>query len=375
MPGIDIVIDYEPSGSVRCQQLEAMFDVPPQQRCRLSWSGDLPIDNEPWNIGLIVGPSGSGKSTIARQMFGDAYEPKLSWGAPSVIDDFSHGIPVAEIARACSAVGFNTVPAWFRPYHALSTGERFRVEVARRMLELPDPIIIDEFTSVVDRQVAKIGAFAVQKYVRNGNRRLVAISCHSDVIDWLNPDWIFEPATMEYRPRGCLQQIKRPGIEAEIRRVPYEAWRVFAPFHYLTAELNRSAECFCMFVGGEPVAFVGIIHLPNRRAVDLKRISRIVTLPDWQGVGAGPILAYHLAAAYKALGFRLRSYPAHPSLIRVADKSPLWALKKKPGYQQKLMPGVVAGVEKNKASRPCAVFEYVGPAMNRDDAEMLIRGS
>lgn len=187
---INVKRESEISRSIRCQQLEAMFDVPPSEKSILEWQGDIPIEKDNWQIGLIVGPSGSGKSTIGKELFGDKYHINIEWGALSVIDDFKSGLSIKDIAQACSVVGFNTIPAWLRPYQVLSTGEKFRVDIARRLLELSDPIVIDEFTSVVDRQVAKIGANAVQKYIRKNSRKFVAISCHYDIIDWLMPDWI-----------------------------------------------------------------------------------------------------------------------------------------------------------------------------------------
>ena len=88
------------------------------------------------------------------------------------------------------AVGFNTIPAWLRPYGVLSNGEKFRVDLARRLLEGGDLIAVDEFTSVVDRQVAKIGSHAVQKWARGKGRQFVAATCHYDLEDWLQPDWV-----------------------------------------------------------------------------------------------------------------------------------------------------------------------------------------
>jgi ABC-type ATPase involved in cell division len=325
MPGIDIVVETALSRSPRVRQLEAMFDVPASEKATLRWHGDLPIEDADWNVGLIVGPSGAGKSTILRETFGGM--PELSWSGASVLDDFAPGLSMRDISAVCQAVGFNTIPAWMRPYAVLSNGERFRVDLARRMLESGDPIVIDEFTSVVDRQVAQIGAHAAQKYVRRAGRRLVAASCHYDIVDWLQPDWVFEPSTMAFSRRS-LQ--RRPALDVSVCRVPYDAWRMFAPFHYLTADLHRAARCFVLFVGDRPASFGAMLHRPHPKAKDIIGLSRLVTLPDWQGLGLAMILSDALGSAYKALGKRMHTYPAHPSLIRSFAASERWAMTQAP---------------------------------------------
>ena len=135
-----------------------------------------------------------------------------------MIDDFSPALSVDAISQACMAVGFNTIPAWLRPYGVLSNGEKFRVDLARRLLEGGDLIAVDEFTSVVDRQVAKIGSHAVQKWARGKGRQFVAATCHYDLEDWLQPDWVLEPATMTFRWRSVQ---RRPELACTIARVPY----------------------------------------------------------------------------------------------------------------------------------------------------------
>src|SRR5262245_28174704 len=114
MPSVNILVETQLSQSARARQLEAMFDVPPAQKCQLRWRGDFPYDAAPWNVGLIVGPSGAGKSTVAREVFGGHVE--FEWPGLSVIDDFAPRYSVADIAAVCQAVGFNTIPAWLRPY-------------------------------------------------------------------------------------------------------------------------------------------------------------------------------------------------------------------------------------------------------------------
>jgi GNAT superfamily N-acetyltransferase len=245
-----------------------------------------------------------------------------------------------------------------RPHAVLSNGERFRVDLARHLVEDVDPIVVDEFTSVVDRQVAKIAAHAVQKFVRAEKRRFVAASCHYDVIDWLQPDWILEPATMDFQWRELR---RRPDIAVEVRRVPYDAWKLFAPFHYLTKELHHGARCYCLFVDDRPAAFAAALFRPHPKAKNIMGISRLVTLPDWQGLGLAMVLVDAVAAAYKAVGKRTHTYPAHPSLTRAFDRSPRWAMTAAPGAgKSNRGKSSTLTSDWQTNARPCAVFEYVG---------------
>jgi GNAT superfamily N-acetyltransferase len=379
MRSVDVVVETELVRTPRVKQFCGMFDVPAQEKLTHRWQGELPIDERDWNVGLIVGPSGSGKSTIRRHLFGE--QPALEWSAGSVVDDFASTWLADEIVAACSAVGFNTIPSWLKPHSVLSTGEKFRVELARHLLEDGDLIVVDEFTSVVDRQVAQIGSHAAQKYARKKGKKFVAVTCHYDVLDWLQPDWVFEPATMTFKWRSVQ---RRPPLQIEIARVHYESWKLFAPFHYLTAELLRSAACYVLFVEGVPASFAGVIHRPHPTVDDVKGVSRLVTLPDYQGMGFGSMLDDTLGAAFKALGYRLHLYPAHPARVRTLDRSPKWLLKKKPGVFSPAL-GRTSSMRNSAlmptkrwsmGSRPCAVFEYCGVAMpDRDQAEALISGS
>ncbi|MGA8729662.1 MAG: hypothetical protein WB608_13000 [Terracidiphilus sp.] len=78
--------------------------------------------------------------------------------------------------------------------------------LARRLIECGAMVTMDEFRSVVDRQVAKIGAHAVQKFIRRAGTRFVAASCHYDIIEWMQPDWVFEPATMHFARRSLQRR-------------------------------------------------------------------------------------------------------------------------------------------------------------------------
>lgn len=374
MPRLDLVVETPASQSIRAKQLSGMFDVPSQPVSRLTWSLDAPIEDRHWSIGLITGPSGAGKSTMARAMFGDLVDAPLEWGSSAVVDDFAESVSISDLSQACQAVGFNTIPAWLRPFGVLSNGEKFRVELARRLVEgAGSTVVVDEFTSVVDRQVARIGSHAVQKYVRRGGGRFVAVTCHEDVEEWLQPDWVIEaPSVFRWR---SVQP--RPTIEVEVGRLPFEAWETFAPFHYLTASLNKAAQCWGLWANGRLAAFAGMLHRPHARTRNIKGCSRLVTLPDFQGLGLAFVLIDMVGAIYKAAGYLTHTYPAHPALIRSFDRSRVWALRHKPGTYgpSKVNHRVESSLSSNWATgtRPCAVFRYAGAAFsNKRKALSLI---
>jgi ABC-type lipoprotein export system ATPase subunit/GNAT superfamily N-acetyltransferase len=366
---IDITIETPISTSIRAAQVSSMFDVPAAERATMDWHGTIPIEAQPWHVGLIVGPSGAGKSTILNRCFG--VPVSFEWPGASVLDDFGPDHTVDELAAICQAVGFNTIPAWLRPYGVLSNGERFRVDLARRLIEGGPLVVCDEFTSVVDRQVAQIGAHAVQKYIRRQGRQFVAATCHYDLEEWLQPDWILEPATMSFRWRSVQ---RRPPLACTISRVPHDTWNAFARFHYLTADLHRNAHVYVLSVNGEPAACAAVIFRPHASAGNIYGMSRLVTLPDFQGLGLAFALADRVAAAYKAIGRRYHAYPAHPSLIRSFNRSPVWDMERKPGMQtSSRKSGQVSANGLVFGGRPCAMFAYCGPAWpDRAQAEALI---
>ena len=79
----------------------------------------------------------------------------------------------------------------------------------------------------------------------------------------------------------------KPNIPLTVQRVEPNIWRDlgFHKHHYLTASLNRSCKCLLFKWGNTPIAFVAIINQPGRYNRWGYRISRIVILPDFQGLG------------------------------------------------------------------------------------------
>jgi GNAT superfamily N-acetyltransferase len=199
-----------------------------------------------------------------------------------------------DVTGALAAVGLGSVPAWLRPYSMLSNGEQFRAGLARVLAEAPATVVIDEFTSVVDRQIARIGAGAFARAWRRTGGQSVLLTCHYDVLDWLEPDWVldttpnpsgearFSGRWLRSRPDGGWYE--RPRIGLEVRQVDASLWPLFAPHYYLTLPKLVAPTYYAGFVDGEPVAHVGF---STRMGLKEARASRLVVMPEWQGAGVG----------------------------------------------------------------------------------------
>lgn len=330
MPSCDVEVSVAVARTPRVVQVESLFDVPPAEKATLNWHAELPFDERPWNVGLIVGPSGAGKSTLARKLFGASLVEGYDWPADrSILDAFGEQVPTAEIVEMLTAVGLSSAPAWLRPFRVLSTGEKFRATIARALLEGGGLIAMDEYSSVVDRQVAQVGAHATQRAVRRHSKQFVAISCHYDIIDWLQPDWTFEPATGIFTWR-VLQ--RRPAIELHIHKCKRSLWRMFARHHYMSANINPASQTFVALVDGRPVAFNSYRNQVNPGVKTIRANDRLVVLPDWQGLGIGPAFNEWLGQYLYERGLRFHCHTAHHGLVRYYAKSPRWRRLPRTGF-------------------------------------------
>lgn len=149
---------------------------------------------------MIVGNSGTGKTTIAKSLFPDAYIEHFGYDKECFLDDFPREAKMQDVCKTLNSVGFSSPPSWLKPYAVLSNGEKMRCDLARAILSEKELFVFDEFTSVVDRNVAKIGSLAMQKAIRQSDnkKQFIAVTCHFDVIEWLQPDWIFNTNDMTF---------------------------------------------------------------------------------------------------------------------------------------------------------------------------------
>lgn len=361
MQSINLVNKHTVEKTARVMQIQGMMDyVSPETEHKININNvDIDFD---WSIGLIVGASGSGKSTIANNIFKDSvFEPE--WGTKPLVDEFPKNIAIKDITGALTKVGLGSVPAWLRPYHTLSNGEKFRADMARALLSDNEVVTIDEFTSVVDRTVAQVASNSIQKSFRKQEKKLIAVSCHYDIMDWLQPDWVIDLQDSTFRRR--LRQ-SRPSFNIEIRKGTKKDWESLKHHHYMSGNLHAAARIVCAYHEDRLVGFASYLHFPHPKAKNIKMGHRTVVIPDYQGLGLGLMMDNYIGAFLKEEGFRYRNVTTHPAMIRAYQQSDKWALTRV-GTQTRNVGK--SGIHKSAkalakrrelSSRATAAFEYKG---------------
>lgn len=322
MPTFDIIKEVKPKQTFRVASVIGKFDLQSEHIIE-HFKGDIDI-NDNWQVGLIVGKSGTGKTTIAKQLFENAYITNFEYSAETILDDMPKECSLEEITNAFNSVGFSSPPSWLKPYSVLSNGQKMRVDLARAILDKKDFFVFDEFTSVVDRNVAQIGSFAMQKAIRKTDKKFIAVTCHHDVEKWLLPDWVFNTDTMTFQSFEG-QKKNRPEIKFEIFQTADKSiWKMFAKHHYLSHTHNNAANVFIAMINGEIAGFLSVLHFPHPKAKNIKKVHRLVILPDYQGAGFGIKFLNEIGKYYKEQKFRYVIMTSAPSLIFNLKKSNLW---------------------------------------------------
>lgn len=201
---VEIHRETEVYRGYRSNRVRSLFNVEDERGARfdLTLGLDLQEAGESWQIGLVVGPSGSGKSSIGGELVRSGgwklWQPRWPKDKP-IIEAIAPGASMDQATGALAAVGLGDVPAWLRPYHVLSMGEQFRANLGRLVAEATPAgqYVVDEFSSVVDRQIAQIGSGAFAKSLRRTGGRAVLLSCHHDIVPWIEPDWCYDTGTGE----------------------------------------------------------------------------------------------------------------------------------------------------------------------------------
>jgi len=291
------------------------FDIQNREETSVTIPMDIDgLNSFEWNVGVIYGGSGSGKSTILKELGGiktiefDVDKPLISnfdWLEPE------------EASRVLTSIGLSSVPTWLRPFRLLSNGEQYRAYLAYLVASSKEgeTILVDEYTSVVDRDVAKAMSLALQKYIRREKKKVILASCHFDIMEWVMPDWIYTPLKGGGLERPDYLRLGRPEISLQVSRVEPQTFDFFKKHHYLTESVNRTY-IFLLFEWNNKPIGINVIgrHLGKNGGFKVFRESRIVVHPDYQGMGIGSKISEFCGGILKSIGGKFYTKTINPAL-------------------------------------------------------------
>lgn len=316
--------------SFRCQRAANSQDIDTKKKSVHDLKVETNIGDN-YSVGLIVGASGSGKTTLAKHIFGeDIFNLSLNEDLP-IIDQLPEHLTYEECAKTLSGIGLTSVPCWLRPVKTLSNGQRARA-FAALAIHKSDTVVIDEWTSVVDRTVAKVMSHCVQKFARKNGRRFILLSCHHDVIEWLDPDWIIDCNQQKFIDRRLLCPSERERKEKhrfEVRHVDSSYWKLFSKYHYLSDKpIGGKVLHFGLFNNENIMGYnclANYVPWVDKTKPMIMHVSRTVIHPDYAGMGLGILFDTAVAEyGHRQHGYKIVAKFSSEPFFKMMSKHPKW---------------------------------------------------
>lgn len=372
---IDVTLSSDVCKTFRCQCAANSLDIDVKKKN----THHLHIDNvklpEQWNIGLVVGSSGSGKTTTIKHLFGeDVFDCDINDELP-IIDQLPSNLTYEECAKLLTAIGLNSVPCWIRPYKTLSNGQQARAQAAYLMSKAQDDniVCIDEWTSVVDRTVAKAMSACIDKFSRRYNKRIILCSCHYDIIEWIKPDWLIDCNKQEFvLPKSeSFFFGEREKLQFDIREIDSSTWKYFSKYHYLSELMPGGLTyTYGLFHGQNQIGFQCFAnYVPHRKGTKIiLHSNRTVIHPDYTGLGLGMLLIDESCKLLlKKVDCRIMGKFSSVPVFKAMSKDNNWVLR-----EEKLLFGKTrrsGNMQRQSGFRDKGIktwsFEYVGANMNK----------
>lgn len=288
---IKVELHSEVFNTFRCQSAANSLDIDVKKKSVHKLEINNININDNWNIGLIYGASGSGKTTLAKKLFGEnIFDISLDENLP-ILEQLPKEYSYEDCANILNGIGLNSVVCWIRPIKTLSNGQKARAEAAYLMCK-NDFVCIDEWTSVVDRTVAKAMSVCLYKFAKKYNKKIILLSCHYDILEWVNPDWLIDcnKQNFELPKSDNFFFTEREKLEFTIREVGRETWKYFSKYHYLSELLpGGKIYLYGLFHNENQIGFQCFAnYTPHRKGTKIIfHSNRTVIHPDYNGLGLG----------------------------------------------------------------------------------------
>lgn len=258
---------------------------------------EIPTD---FSVLFITGDSGSGKTTIATSIFPNYLPPQIPQ-KPLYLWNGETTEQQQEAIRVFCMCGLSDAIQFVSLYENLSDSQKARAAIAKQILDGRKTIVVDEFLSTLDRKTAKATAYSLQKSIRKSGLKLVAITSHDDLIDYLMPDVIIRGKAF---PSRFMVEQTRPDTEknpvlANIKfhygdKTEYK-YCDLGLLHYKGKYTGGTKEYLFATDNGE---IVGVMVSTYNRSTGGRRISRVVVHPSYRGTGIGVALVRKYLADY-----------------------------------------------------------------------------
>ena len=349
-----INISYETTVTAQTQRTRTVaeaFGLGTDQAQRFTLYDNLSLRIRPTDIVLITGDSGSGKSALLKAIKADlgtasqdTHDLRISRNTP-IID--STGKNTHEALELLSRVGLNDAFLFLRNYTELSDGQKHRYHIARLAESPAQWWLLDEFTSTLDRDTAKIVAYNLQKLARQRSKAVIAATTHTDLLKDLAPNVHVhkrygKEINVRYHPnaraRGC--SLTR---QMRVEQGTLQDYKALSQFHYRTGRcppprkifvLKRRTELCGVIVYGfpSPVCF-GRSKVWRGSLQQLQQevsvISRVVVHPKYRSIGLGAKLVHETlgragTACVEAVAVMARYNPffERAGMRKVAESKP-----------------------------------------------------
>ena len=91
-------------------------------------------------------------------------------------------------------------------------------------------------------------------------------------------------------------------------------------------DITSAAQCYGLYDEGKIIGFCGVLHQPHGVNKKIKRVTRLVILPDYQGIGLGTKFLNVIAEHYHSKGYDMSIVTSAKNLAHSLKRSSDWSL-------------------------------------------------